>query len=75
MGYANDFEKYKLVNDTMERIDVNQVSPETFIECYEKPSKPVVIVGVQRDWNATQKWTLHVSIFNYFNFHDKSLKF
>ena len=44
----------------MERIHVKEVSPEEFIRRYEAPYKPVVILGVQDDWNASYKWTLQV---------------
>lgn len=47
--------------DNCERIDVNKVSPEEFIEKYEKLYKPVVITGVCQNWKAQYKWTLEVS--------------
>lgn len=59
LNYAVHFDKYKVVNDTIERIDVNKVSLEEFVEKYEKPYKPVVITGIQNNWGAQQKWTLH----------------
>ena len=52
---------WKHVNDKMERIHVKDVSCEEFIRRYEAPFKPVVIQGVQDDWNASYKWTLQVS--------------
>merc|ERR1711962_50613 len=39
-------------------IHVKDVSCEEFIRRYEAPYKPVVIQGVQDDWNASYKWTL-----------------
>ncbi len=58
-GYANNFDlSYDKINDTLDRIHVNDVSCEEFIQRYEKPYKPVVILGAQDDWNAQQKWTL-----------------
>ena len=42
----------------MERIDVDEVSPQEFIRRYEAPYKPVVIQGAQDQWNARFKWTL-----------------
>ena len=51
---------YNSVNDQMERIHVKEVSPAEFIRRYEAPYKPVVILGVQDDWNASYKWTLQV---------------
>lgn len=62
LNYSAHFDRYKEVIDTMERIDVDQISPEEFIEKYEKPYKPVVITGIQKHWPALQKWTLHVRI-------------
>uniref|UniRef100_A0A0A9XG67 Bifunctional arginine demethylase and lysyl-hydroxylase JMJD6 n=2 Tax=Lygus hesperus TaxID=30085 RepID=A0A0A9XG67_LYGHE len=59
MGFANNFTRFMTVNDCMERIDVNEISKEQFIEFYEKPYNPVVIMGVQNNWSARQKWTLH----------------
>ena len=64
LNYAVNFERYKSVNDRMERIDVNNVPVQKFIEKYEKPYRPVVITGIQSNWNALQKWTLHVIIKN-----------
>jgi len=49
---------WEKVNDQLERIHTSQVSPEEFIQRYEKPYKPVVILGVMEDWNARYKWTL-----------------
>ena len=49
---------YDKVIDTVERINVHDVSPDEFIERWEKPYKPVVIRGVQDDWSASCKWTL-----------------
>lgn len=59
LNYAAHFDRYKLVKDTIERIDVDKISPEEFIEKYEKPYKPVVITGIQKDWPALHKWNLH----------------
>ncbi|XP_014288039.1 bifunctional arginine demethylase and lysyl-hydroxylase PSR isoform X5 [Halyomorpha halys] len=59
LNYAVHFERYKVVNDTIERIDINKVSLEEFVKKYEKPYKPVVITGIQSNWGALQKWTLH----------------
>lgn len=46
------------MNDTIERIHVKDVSPQEFIAKFEKPYKPVVILGCQDDWSASYKWTL-----------------
>lgn len=44
----------------VERIHVKDVSPEEFIEKFEKPYKPVVILGCTEEWKANYKWTPHV---------------
>lgn len=46
----------------MDRIDVDIVSPEVFVDKYERPYKPVVIRGLQNNWRASYKWTLEVII-------------
>ncbi|XP_008469455.1 bifunctional arginine demethylase and lysyl-hydroxylase PSR [Diaphorina citri] len=58
LGYADKFDKFKIVKENVERIHVKDYSPQEFIEKYEKPNKPVVIKGVTENWNATYKWTL-----------------
>lgn len=62
LGYANRFDNFTKVKDNVERIHVKDVSPQAFIEKYEKPYKPVVIQGIQENWDAHQKWTLEVSM-------------
>jgi len=57
--HAENFDlTWEKVNDQLERIHTSQVSPQEFIQRYEKPYKPVVILGVMEDWNARYKWTL-----------------
>ena len=43
--------------DNTERISVNE-SMNKFIEKYEKSYKPVVILGVEDNWKAKNKWTI-----------------
>ena len=38
--------------DTIERINVDSVSFEEFIEKYEKGSRPVIIQGVVNKWKG-----------------------
>lgn len=42
----------------IDRIDINKVSVEEFIDKYERPYKPVIILNAQNDWLAKEKWTL-----------------
>lgn len=58
LGYASQFDPFKIVNDNVDRIDGNKVSPDEFIEKYERPYKPIVILGAQNNWKASYKWTL-----------------
>lgn len=55
------------VHDNVERININEVSHEQFVEKYEKLYKPVVITGACDNWKAKYKWNLQVSL-NYILF-------
>lgn len=46
--------------DTVTRINYHEVSKEEFIERFEKPGLPVVIVGGTEGWRANTEWTLEV---------------
>lgn len=54
------FNEFTNVEDNCERINVSDVSPQDFIEKYEKWYKPVVICGLQENWKAKHKWNLEV---------------
>lgn len=56
--YVERFDDFKVFNDNVERIHVDKIDCNEFIEKYEKPYTPVVIEGVQNGWNAQQKWTM-----------------
>nr|XP_002127949.1 bifunctional arginine demethylase and lysyl-hydroxylase JMJD6-A [Ciona intestinalis] len=49
---------FSTVRDNVERVDVGKLSCADFIEQYEKPNIPVVLLNTQNSWLANQKWTL-----------------
>lgn len=54
----NRFSEFEAFDDNVERINVNEVSSQEFIDRFEKLYKPVVIEGMQEGWKANQKWTV-----------------
>ena len=42
--------------DSLERIDCS-ISREEFFEKYEKPRKPVILLGCTEDWSAKKSWS------------------
>lgn len=60
ISYSQSFEPFKVVVDNVPRLEESTVSPEEFIEKYEKPYLPVVIRGSQDSWKARHKWTVEV---------------
>ena len=59
MAYYKNFD-FDMNKDNCERISVEKVSPEEFIEKYEKIYKPIVITDACKNWKANYKWTLDV---------------
>jgi len=58
-GYAANFDlSWNHIKDEIERINESEVSPQEFIDRYERPYKTVVIRGAQEHWQARYKWTL-----------------
>lgn len=49
--------------DTIERISINDLTVEQFIERYEKGNRPVIITGVTDTWPGATEWQLKVSKF------------
>lgn len=58
LKYATSFDGFLKCNDNVDRISENEVTPNEFIEKYEKIYKPVVITNVQTNWKANHKWTI-----------------
>lgn len=58
-NYHQTFDQHSFtsVNDTLERVDADKISAEEFIEKYEKPGIPCVIVNCENNWQALKKWT------------------
>lgn len=42
----------------MERVDANLISADEFIQRFERPYRPAVLLGCQDSWPARDKWTL-----------------
>nr|CAG4638472.1 EOG090X06UY [Cyclestheria hislopi] len=57
-NYHKNFQNFLDFKDNVERIHVDEVSCEEFIEKFESKYKPVVILGAQRNWMANYKWTV-----------------
>ncbi|XP_057365500.1 bifunctional arginine demethylase and lysyl-hydroxylase JMJD6-like [Daphnia carinata] len=56
--YYKNFKPFTVFTDSALRISVDKVSPQEFIDRFERPYLPVVILDVQREWMANYKWTI-----------------
>jgi len=54
--YRSDIQAVDDVVETVPREHCDSLSVEDFIEKYDKPQLPVVIDGLQANWDATEKW-------------------
>lgn len=65
--------------DNCERINVNKISKEEFIERFEMKYRPVVITGICDSWKCIEKWNLEVNYIihskNFFDIFVFSLNF
>ena len=48
--------------DTIERVNVNDLTVEEFIERYERGNRPCIITGVTETWPGNQEWQIKVSL-------------
>ena len=61
--YSRRFDlSWSHVDDTMERIDADEVSVQEFIRRFEEPYLPVVITNAMKEWPAMEKWTVQVRL-------------
>nr|CAG4639209.1 EOG090X06UY [Daphnia magna] len=66
--YYKNFKPFTVFTDSALRISVDKVSPQEFIERFERPYLPVVILDVQREWMANYKWTIQACLCDLKNF-------
>ena len=49
------------VVDTIDRVSINDITAEQFLDKYERGSKPCIITGVTEAWPGKQEWKVKVS--------------
>lgn len=52
--WINEDDSVSTIN--IDRINANDITVEEFMEKYEKPSIPVVLLGCAENWEALSKW-------------------
>lgn len=75
MKYIERFHEFENFTDNVERINVDKVTSQEFIDKYEKPYRPVVIEGVQVN-EKTFVWFENVcsNVTNFFFFFSVQTK-
>lgn len=46
----------KVFQDTIERVHIDSITVDEFIEKYEKGSRPVILTGVTDNWKGSTEW-------------------
>ena len=49
------------LTDTIERVSIDKITVEEFIQNYERGSRPVILTGVANEWPAWHEWKVSVS--------------
>lgn len=52
-----DLEEQWLEGDTIPRVPASELTPQRFLEEFERPNRPVIITGLVSKWAATDKWS------------------
>jgi len=65
-GYAKEYDKFWEMEDTVTRINEEEVPALDFIHKYEAPGLPVVITNVTSHWSALHNWDLEVAFLSPF---------
>lgn len=48
-------------HDNIQRVHIDKITPDEFIEKFERGSRPVLIEGAADDWPARKNWQVKVS--------------
>lgn len=47
-------------NDTVPRVNINELTPEDFVERFVKPNRPVIVRGVADGWPMAREFAWKV---------------